>query len=146
MQWVWKRFENDLKVPQDTWNISHKTDYCRKIYSRYFKQAYQGLPFTVTVTFVLNAIPKVFLATHLCTNTPPLANVSLHIPERLTSVAVSFLNSWYDVTAGLASAEQLNVIVLPWHALSSITDVVNCTFSGLSTRIKNITIINLNIQ
>ena len=35
----------------------------------------------------------------------------LHIPEVFVSkIAVSFSNSWYDVTDGLASAEQLKLM------------------------------------
>ena len=66
-------------------------------------------------------------------NTPPFVKFLLHIPEGFVSkIAVSFSNSWYDVTDGLASAEQLMLITLPRHALLLAADVVNCTFSGLS--------------
>ena len=44
-------------------------------------------------------------------NTPLVDMFLLHIPEVFVSkIAVSFSNSWYDVTNGLASAEQLKLM------------------------------------
>ena len=91
------------------------------------------------ITGELTSDPKELLATHLYMNSPPVRYVStflFHIPERFASkMTVSFSSSWYDVTDGLASAEQLKPIMSPLHALLSMTDVVNCTFPGLSTRV-----------
>ena len=88
----------------------------------------------MTITNELTSDPKELLAIHLYVNTPLFDTFLVHIPEGFVSkIAVSFSNSWYDVTDGLASAEQLKPIISPLHALLSMTDVVNCTFSGLST-------------
>ena len=65
-------------------------------------------------------------------NNPLLDSGLLHIPELLVSLAVSFINNRYEVTGGLASAEQLNFTVSFRHAFSAVALVVNCTFSGLS--------------
>ena len=90
----------------------------------------------MTITNELTSDPKELLAIHLYVNTPLFDTFLFHIPEGFVSkIAVSFSNSWYDVTDGLALAEQLKLIISPLHALLSMTDVVNCTFSGLSTRV-----------
>ena len=47
-------------------------------------------------------------------------------------MAVSFSNSWYDVTLGLALAEQLKLMTSCVHALLSTAELINWTFSGLS--------------
>ena len=47
-------------------------------------------------------------------------------------MAVSFSNSWYDVTLGLALAEQLKLMTSCVHALLFIAELINWTFSGLS--------------
>ena len=47
-------------------------------------------------------------------------------------MAVSFSNSWYEVTPGLALAEQLKLMTFPVHALSFVEELINWTFSGLS--------------
>ena len=97
-----------------------------------------SLPFTVTITYELTPDPKELLATHLYANTPLVDTFLFHTPKGFTTkIAASFSNSWYDVTDGLASAEQLKLIMAPLHALLSIADVVSCTFSGLSKRIAN---------
>ena len=46
-------------------------------------------------------------------------------------MAVSFSNSWYDATPGLALAEQLKLMTSPVQALPSIAELINWTFSGL---------------
>ena len=85
------------------------------------------------MTFVLYSDPKEFLATHLKTKTPLFSKCLLHIPETLVfKMEVSFSNSWYDVTPGLALAEQLKLMTSPVHALLCTTELVNWTFSGLS--------------
>ena len=90
----------------------------------------------MTITDELTSDPKELLAIHLYMNTPSFDMFLFHIPEGFASkIAVSFSNSWYDVTDGLGSAEQLKLIMSPLHALLSVTDVVNCTLSGLSTRV-----------
>ena len=49
----------------------------------------------------------IHLAIHLYMNTPPVGSLLFHIPDGFVSkIAVSFSNNWYDVTDGLASAEQ----------------------------------------
>ena len=91
------------------------------------------LPFTATVTLVLYSDPKEFLAAHLKTKTPSFSKCLLHIPEVLVfKIALSFSNSQYNVTPGLALAEQLKLMTSPAHALLSTTELVNWTFSGLS--------------
>ena len=91
------------------------------------------LPLTATVTLVLYADPREFLATHLKTKTPLFSKCLPHIPEVLVfKIALSFSNSWYDVTPGLALAEQLKLMTSPLHALLSTTELVKWTFSGLS--------------
>ena len=88
------------------------------------------------ITGELTSDPRELLATHLYMNSPPVSTFLFHIPERFAStMTVPFSNSWYDVTDGLASAEQVKPIMSPLHALLSMTDVVNCTFPGLSTRV-----------
>ena len=57
----------------------------------------------------------------------------LHIPE-VSKITESFSNSWYDVTDGLASAEQLKLMTSFWHAVWLAADVVNCLISGLTGR------------
>ena len=57
-------------------------------------------------------------------------------------MAVSFSNSWYDVTPGLALAEQLKLMTFAVHALSFVEELVNWTFSGLSRDKRH----NLKIQ
>ena len=47
-------------------------------------------------------------------------------------MAVSFSKSWYDATPGLALAEQLKLMTSPLHALSSMAELINWTFSSLS--------------
>ena len=92
----------------------------------------------MTITNELTSDPKELFAIHLYVNTPPFDTFFFHIPEGFASkMAVSFSNSWYDVTDGPASAEQLKPIISPLHALLSMTDVVNCTLPGLSTRVTN---------
>ena len=82
---------------------------------------------------MLYSDPKKFLATHLKTKTPLFSKRLLHIPETLVfKVEVSFSNSWYDVTPGLALAEQLKLMTSPLNALLSATELVNWTFSGFS--------------
>ena len=66
-------------------------------------------------------------------NTPPVLNVWLHLAE-VSKIAEPFSNSSYDVTGGLALAEQLMLITSPWHALLPDADVWNCTFSGLTVK------------
>ena len=65
----------------------------------------------------------------------PLVDMFLfHIPEVFVSkIAVSFSNSWY-VTDGLASAEQLKLMISFSHAVWLAADVVNCLISGLTGR------------
>ena len=66
-------------------------------------------------------------------NTPSLPKVLLHVPEALVfKMAFSFSNNWYDVTLGLASAEQVKLMTFPIHALSFMAEFINWTFSGLS--------------
>ena len=68
-------------------------------------------------------------------NTPLVDMFLLHIPEVFVSkIAVSFSNSWYDVTNGLASAEQLKLMTPFWHAVWLAADVLNCLISGLTGR------------
>ena len=96
------------------------------------------LPFTATVTLVLYSDPREFLATHLKTKTPLFSKVLVHIPEALMfKMAVSFSNSFYDVTPGLALAEQLKLMTFPLHALLFIAELINWTFSGLSKDQRN---------
>ena len=81
---------------------------------------------------MLYSDPRELLATHLQTNTPLLSKVLLHIPEALVfKMAVSFSNSWYDVTLGLALAEQLKLMTSCVHALLSTAELINWTFSDL---------------
>lgn len=95
-----------------------------------------SLPFSVTITYELTPDPKELLATNLYVNTPLVDTFLVHIPKGFTSkIAASFSNSWYDVIDGLASAEQLKLILAPLHALLSMADEINCTFFGLSKRI-----------
>ena len=47
-------------------------------------------------------------------------------------MAVSFSNSWYNVTPGLALADQLKLMTSLVHALFSTAELINWTFSGLS--------------
>ena len=83
---------------------------------------------------MLDSDPREFLATHLYTNIPSLSKVLLHIPGALVfKMAVSFSISWYDVTPGLALAEQLKLMTFPVHALSSMAELIKWTFSGLSS-------------
>ena len=51
-----------------------------------------------------------------------------------SKIALSFSDSWYDVTDGLAPVKQLTLIMSSLHALLSKTAVVNCRFPGLSSR------------
>ena len=82
---------------------------------------------------MLYSDPRELLATHLRTKTRSLSKVWLHIPVALLfKMAVSFSKSWYDVTPGLALAEQLKLMTFPVHALSFMAELINWTFSGLS--------------
>ena len=71
---------------------------------------------------------------HICRQKTPLfSKVLLHIPEALVfKITVSFSNSCYDVTPGLALAEQLKLMTSLVHALLSNAELINWTFSGLS--------------
>ena len=61
------------------------------------------LPLTISITLVLFINPSVLLATHLYKYTTPLVNLLFHIPSAFVlKRAVSFSNSWYKLTAGLA--------------------------------------------
>ena len=93
---------------------------------------YGFLPFTVTVTFVLYAIPAELFAMHLWLNTPPVDMFLLHIPRLLLPflTGTPFSNNWYVATGGFPSAEQLKVTTEPWHTVDLLT--VNLNFSGLS--------------
>ena len=73
------------------------------------------------------------LATHLYMNTPLVDMFLLHIPE-VSKITVSFSNSWYDVTNGLASAEQLKLMTSFWHVVWLAADFVNRLISGLTGR------------
>ena len=57
----------------------------------------------------------------------------LHIPE-VSKITVSFSNSWYDVTNGLASTEQWKLMTSFWHAVRLAADVMNFLISGLTGR------------
>ena len=82
---------------------------------------------------MLYSDPRELLATHLQTNTPSIFKVFLHVPEALVfKMAFLFSNNWYDVTLGLASAEQVKLMTFPVHALSFMAELINWTFSGLS--------------
>ena len=68
-------------------------------------------------------------------NTPLVDMFLLHIPEVFVSkITVSFSYIWYDVTDGLASAEQLKLMTSFWHAVWLAADVVNCLISGLTRK------------
>ena len=82
---------------------------------------------------MLYSDPRELLATHLQTNTPSLSKVLIHVPEALEfKMTFWFSNNWYDVTLGLASAEQVKLMTFPVHALSFMAELINWTFSGLS--------------
>ena len=83
---------------------------------------------------MLYSDPKELLDTHFQTKTPSLFKALLHIPGALVSkMAVSFSNSWYDVTPGLTLAEQEKLkMTFPVHALSFVAELINWAFSGLS--------------
>ena len=70
-------------------------------------------------------------------NIPSDVKFLVHIPD-VSKIAMSFSSSWYDVTDGTASAEQLMLITSPRHALLSAADVSSRALSGLSEKKKNI--------
>ena len=66
-------------------------------------------------------------------NTPPVDMFLNHKLEVFVSkLAVLFSNSWYDITGGLASAKQLNLMTSFWHTLWLAADVSNYVISGLT--------------